>query len=404
VADRDQENRRTRRAQRRAQAEAGTPEGTEALDEGALDDAGDDGESAERDGADASDAADAPKAERTRDRNKRLRERAAAERRARRGGTAPSEDVGAGLATSEMVDDVLARTTHTVTRWVRKNSFIVQSVIALAFVAVVAVPVWRIVTRNAIEKRSDELFAGVEAELARVGEPLEVLNPEGQRVDPRQSYATREEQLAKAESAFRAVAGDKKPPELFAQLGLAGILYDQGKYAEAISAYETVKNAAAAEKNVELKGRALEGIALAQEGKGDTEAALKAYGELENLGDDAFANLGALGRARLLLAKGQAQQAKDAVAKVETKLGAPDLENFRISYAQQVASEIRMGAEALLPKPKAAPVPVDANLGLKIPGLTEPASPAENAGPTENAAGPTGLASPAESPAPESSQ
>lgn len=89
-----------------------------------------------------------------------------------------------------------------------------------------------------------------------------------------------------------------------------------GEWDAARSAYE--RFLAAAEKGDSLRFGALEGIALAEEGKGDLEGAARSY---ERLGreDPNFADRADLGRARVLAAAGKTAEAREILSKFGEK-------------------------------------------------------------------------------------
>jgi len=92
---------------------------------------------------------------------------------------------------------------------------------------------------------------------------------------------------------------------ILARLGEAGLLLDKRDWDGALSAYRDVRSSPLAAADVSVRGRALEGIGLALEGKSDNEGALKSYRELENTDVRGLKELGMYQQARLLLAKGE---------------------------------------------------------------------------------------------------
>jgi tetratricopeptide (TPR) repeat protein len=101
-------------------------------------------------------------------------------------------------------------------------------------------------------------------------------------------------------------------------MGLAGVLFDQGKYKEAEQGYREVRDGQIAANDPQLKGEATEGIALSLEALGQKDAAEKAFKELENLGEG-FAKLGQYHRARLLYEGGKRDAAKEILKKLLEK-------------------------------------------------------------------------------------
>jgi hypothetical protein len=157
--------------------------------------------------------------------------------------------------------------------------------------------------------------------LARIGDDTAQPVPEGIE-DPTPTFDTPEAAREVALAGFKE-AVETRPnaaTAVFAKLGQAGLLLDESKFDEAIALYEQVKSDPVAVTTPEVKGRALEGVALAQEGKGDADAALKAYQELENADIAGFKEVSWLAQARLLLAKGERDAAKEVLSKLSERL------------------------------------------------------------------------------------
>jgi len=164
----------------------------------------------------------------------------------------------------------------------------------------------------------------IRAEDARVGVEDRKPDPQSGLVDTRPVFATDAERLAAAEKQYRAVAdaGGSGPAATFAKLGLASVLYDQGKYADAKKAYEAVRDSKLAATDLDVKGRALEGIGMSLESSKDTEGAGKAFGELANLDGLGFGALGQYHLARLAFAANNPEKAKELLKEAQKKLDA----------------------------------------------------------------------------------
>lgn len=330
----EKDTRRSRRARRREQGEAepGAPGSEERAEAGAADDEPEPAEDS-ADEAAAEPAASAPDRQKKkkkkkraadadldpdniRDRNRRIRARAAERRREKREGATPA----LGLDASEMVDDALARSTQAVGDWLKNNFNIVQWVIIGGLVAVVAWKIYDYRTGKQLEKASDDLTHAVEDEQGRIaGEPLA---PGVEKLDPRKSFADDAARLAAAAKSYRA-AESVRPgsgTSILARLGLAGVLYDQGKYDEAKKEYEAVKDSSLGQHDDDVRGRAIEGIGMSLEAKGQSDAAEKTYRELENSKGKGFSSLGLYHQARIELAKGNKDKAKELLKKVQDQL------------------------------------------------------------------------------------
>ena len=282
-----------------------------------------------------------------RDRNRDTRQRSAQKRRDKRRKAKKQAEVAVGLDASEMVDDVLARVSFKTTRWVRENSFLVQAVAFVAFVSLCGWTVYRYFSARARDARSDVLFTAVDRQTGHVGEPVEPLMGEEGNIDPRPTYATREEQLVDAEAAYREVlkgASKTQATTVLAELGLATVLLQQGKYDEALSAYDSVKVSALAKRDPQVLGRALEGVGLCLEGKGDQKAALAAYQELQNTDIPRFSKLGLYHRTRIAHEQGDTTLAKELLAELEKKVGTPD-DPMNPGYTAAAMMELQMAID-----------------------------------------------------------
>ena len=326
----EEEPKRTRRAQRRA-AKADADEAPE-RDEETVEEKPQRAEAEKRKKKPAS-------AEEIRDRNRRLREEAAARRRQRREGEKTA--AATGLDASELVDDALARSTHAVTQFVKRHFNVVQWIIVVGVVGGIGWQIYSWRTNQQIEKASDVLMNAVEAEHGVVaGAATPGDDDEG--AVPRPKFPNEQARLEAAASAYRKAA-EARPGSgtaLLARMGLAGVLYDQGKFEQARQEYDAVKTSPLASKDTDLRGRALEGLGLSLEAKGNRDAALKAYRELENLGVVGFDALGLYHQARVHFAKKEQGKAKELAQKVVDKIEKGASADFRASHLSRAAREL----------------------------------------------------------------
>ncbi len=319
MSDQDQAK-RSRRAKRRAeQGEEGAPPATEPVAEAG---AGDTADAERQEGAPKKRKAKPAKTEEIRDRNRRLREQGAESRRERR-----ARERGAparGLDATEMVDDALARSTQATVGFLKRYFGVIQWVIVLGIAVAVGWQIYDYRHQRQTAQVSDGLMKGVRASLGLVGvdrsaEPKELK----ELVNPLPDYASEAERAKAATSAYKEFLDKAKAgsnPALFAKLGLAGTAYDSGKYDDAKKLYEEVRGSKLANEDPDVKARAVEGVGLALEGKGDREGALKAFRALENSDVPGYGMLGLYHQARIWFAKGEREKAKDAIVKVRAKL------------------------------------------------------------------------------------
>lgn len=257
-----------------------------------------------------------------RDRNRRIREEAAGKRRAKRESEERQRSVAKNLDTSEIVDDALARTTHVLGSWLKRNINLVQWAVILLAVAGIGYQVFSYRRGINSARATEELVQGLSAEFGRVGAQT---SPGPDKYtglsDMRREFATEADQLKAAEAEYRqAEQSTSGTISALASLGLAGVLYDQRKYAEAEAAYRKVRDSKLAEADRDARGRALEGMGLALESQGKHDPALTAYRELENSDIQGLKELAQYHQARVLIGRGDRAKAKELLKKALEKL------------------------------------------------------------------------------------
>jgi len=259
-----------------------------------------------------------------RDRNKRIRAEAAEKRRRQREGAPEKRRAvsARNLDAGEIVDDALARTSHAAWEWLKKHSTAVQWVVVLLVAGGIG---WRIYIyrQDRNHATATEMLAkAISAEHGKIGTASTEPDRYTGLVDNRPAFATAEERSKAAEAAYRQAAASVKggPSAALAELGLAGVLYDQGKFAEAKAAYEKVRDSDLAKLEPDAKGRAIEGVALSLEALGQADQALTEYKRLENSDIPGFGPLGMYHQARLSFAKGERDKAKELLKKCLEKL------------------------------------------------------------------------------------
>ncbi len=257
-----------------------------------------------------------------RDRNRRIREEAAAKRRAKRQAEARRAAPARNLATSELVDDALARTTHVAFNWLKRNSSRIQWAVVLLAAGGIGWQIYSYRQDRLMGQRSDRLAQALAAERAPVSEtPATGPDPLTGIVHLGPQFSSDAERLKAAEREYRdALSSLSGASATLAKLGLAGILFDQGKYAEAKTAYTEVKDSQLAKVDPDARARAVEGVGLSLEAQNQLDAALAAYRELENAEGGGSAALGLFHQARIRLAKGERDAAIEALKKALERL------------------------------------------------------------------------------------
>jgi tetratricopeptide (TPR) repeat protein len=253
-----------------------------------------------------------------RDRNQRIREEAAAKRRRKRESEERHANVRGSLEAGEIVDDALARGTHAATGFLKAHFNKLQWVVVLGIAGGIGYQIYAYRRDKAEAAQTDKLVAGIEAELARVGGSAEPDEMTG-LMDTRPSFADQTARLAAAEKAYRAAVGTDTVGTL-ARFGLAGTLFDQGKFQEAQKEYQAVRMSELAATDADLRCRAIEGVGLSEEGQGRTEQALAAFVELGKSDVVGFGPLGLYHQARLANQKGERDKAKELAKSALEKL------------------------------------------------------------------------------------
>jgi tetratricopeptide (TPR) repeat protein len=259
------------------------------------------------------------------DRNARLRAEAAEQRRAKRERDKAVVAAPIGLDASERVDDIFVRSTHAAATWLRNNFRWLQWVVIGGVVIGFGVQGYRYFAKSTAAKSTDALAVGLTAESGsiRSADDAKAANPELEVFDARPVYDSVEAKDSAAEQGYRqAIATHGKTNAgWLARLGLAGVLYDQKKWDEAVELYRAVRGSDLAKSDPDILGRSLEGIGLCLEGKGDREGALQAFRELTNQeGSPSLATLGLYHQARILLAQGTKDKAKELALKAKERL------------------------------------------------------------------------------------
>lgn len=273
-----------------------------------------------------------------RDRNRRLRE-LGSEKRSKKRERERQAAVARGLDASEMMDDALARGTHATTQFVRKHFSALQWVIVLAIAGGVGWQIYSWRANKTAGKSSDELMGGVDAELGRVGESG---NPDEAAQSGRPRFDTEQARLEAADKAFAASEKDKpgSGASILAALGRAGVAYDLGKFDEAKGLYEKVQGSELAKHDADVRLRALEGVGLCLEAKGDADGAMKVFADLEKADEPGFASLGLYHQARVHVTRGEKDKAKEILTKVNEKLAKEKSPFQTASYVEKASRDL----------------------------------------------------------------
>jgi tetratricopeptide (TPR) repeat protein len=225
------------------------------------------------------------------------------------------------LAPSEMVDDALARGSVAFGKWLKRNFGVLQWVLVGLVAVGIAYGFYDRGQGRKAEAATSDLVKGALEERGRIAAP-ESKSDQPDPDDPTPVFKSVEERRDTALASYRAVTS-KYPgtgAAILARLGEAGVLLDQRNWDGAVTAYREVKGSKLGTVDVGVRGRAIEGIGLALEGKKDAEGALAAFRELENTDSPGLKELGMYHQARLLIARGDKDKGLELLKKAREKL------------------------------------------------------------------------------------
>jgi tetratricopeptide (TPR) repeat protein len=232
------------------------------------------------------------------------------------------------VAVAADADPLIDRTVK-LSEWAKQNQKVVQMVGGLLFVALIAVAGFLYYQNKRETEASAMLSKAVEAQTARIGEP-----PKDEDEDTGVKYyktidARRDAALEKYREVQAKFAGTGAA--ILARLAEGSLLLDKRQADAALTAFQDVKNSPLAAADVEVKGRALEGIGFAYELKAQAapnekdrhlDAALEAFKELENAADGAkgLKEMAMYHQARVLQNKGDKEKAKELLVSLKERL------------------------------------------------------------------------------------
>lgn len=255
--------------------------------------------------------------EAVKDRNQRLRAEAAARRRQR--SSERRAAVSEGLDASERMDDAVARGTDAAGKFLRENFAWLQWVIILAIAGGVTYLVVDYRRKVQAEKAGFQLAQVFAAQHGKIASAE--ASPAASMDDVRSEFKTAQEKNKKALASWKSVLGSKnKLIAAEAQLAIAGVLYDQGQYAQARAAYQKVEKHPATASHSDLRARAVEGVGLSFEAEEKWDEAKKAFTRLANFDASLFARLSQFHLARVELLAGDREKALGILRPLDEKL------------------------------------------------------------------------------------
>jgi hypothetical protein len=244
------------------------------------------------------------------------------------------------LLPGEMVDDAFARSTSAASKWFKANFGKIQWVILAGIAAAAGYGLYNSQIEKSAAAATDALNAGITVEHGKVMAE-DKRSDEEKEYDTAKIYKTVDERADAALAAYRKAAAEHPgtAASLLARLGEAGVLLDKRDWAGAIDAYNAVLASKLATADADVRGRSIEGVGLAKEGKGDLDGATKAFKDLQAIDERGFKELGMYHEARMLLAQGDKDKAKDLLKQIHDKLVVPTTEGKPFHYLETVVDE-----------------------------------------------------------------
>lgn len=244
------------------------------------------------------------------------------------------------LLPSEMVEDALSRMTSGAGRWIRKNFSVLQWVIVAAAVGTGGVLFYLSQVDKGMAMASGTLAAAVAADRGKVLAE-DKRSDEEKELDPAKVFKTADERADTALAAYNKVIDEHggSGAAILAKLGQAGVMLDKKDYPHALEAFSAVASSTLAGADPDVKGRALEGLGFAKEGKGDLDGALATFKELEGVDAKGYKELGLYHQARILIAKKDTEKAKELLKSAREKLQAPGVDGRPFQFLEAVVDE-----------------------------------------------------------------
>jgi len=271
---------------------------------------------------------------------------------------------GGGVAGAVDAADPLLARTNQVGTWLQNNQKAVQVGGGLLAAGLLATGGYLYYQQKHESDASVELSKAISDERGIIGEPPPE-DDENRIKDPRPIFKTAADRRESALGKYKAIQS-KFPgtgAAFLARLGEAAVLLDKRDADGAIAAYTDAKSSPLAAADLEVRGRATEGLGFAYELKAQLDPAQKdkyldlamsEYKELENKLDvKGFKELGMYHQSRVFQAKGDNAKAKELLISLRERISKPG-EDHPFAYIEEMAADrLRMiDPKAVPPKPK----------------------------------------------------
>ena len=267
-------------------------------------------------------------------------------------GDKPVKRVAASTAVAADADPLLERTVK-LNQWMRDHQRVVGFGVAALVLGAAGLMGWTYFQQKKETDASMVLAAAIADERGRIGDPEKEKDDPDKPKDPRPLFKTielrRDAALAKYKEVESRFSGTGAA--MLARLGEGSILLDKQDADGAIGAFNDVKASPLAQADVEVRGRALEGLGFAYEIKAQKvqeqrdqrdkllDEALKAFKELELTDVRGFKELGMYHQARVFQAKDDKPKAIEILTALRTRLQAKPNEPGSFPYLDTVVDD-----------------------------------------------------------------
>lgn len=308
------------------------------------------------------------------DRNKRVREQAELKmRQAKESAKDRATRIGAtGLDTGEMLEDALARGVSATLKWAKRNRRYLELGVLAVILAVGGYAGWDWYSTKKREEASTALMrATVNAEgvvqdkseqerLESADKETKLQIEREKLMDPRPRFESYKALQQEALRTYRVAVDEhgSSGPATLARLGEAGVLLDRKDYDGAIKQLELVLKSDLGNADESVKMTCKERLAMAHEGKGDMKAAAEAYAQLAASSLKWYKDLGLYHQARLAMASGDKDAAKQKFTTLKDRLKGKDAieptggNRYLLAQLDAMQRELDPNAEPLIaPRP-----------------------------------------------------
>ena len=215
--------------------------------------------------------------------------------------------------TQELTEDKVEKQAAKASEWAHENRRTIYMAVGAVVVGVVGALAWSSYQSSNNAAASEQLWAAVETAQAEIGEG----QPED---DDAERFATSAARAEKAVERYRTVLADHSgsAPAIWARLGEATALYEQGEMEEARAAFEKALTEAGDDPIVAW--RAIEGIGFTYEATESWDEAISHFQELAELDGGTFRDIANYHLGRMHLAKGDDVRAKEILRELVTSL------------------------------------------------------------------------------------